>query len=44
MIFARFAALPAMAAALLVAVSAFNTPATEADRVDARIEIFGFAG
>ena len=43
MIFTRFATLPAIATALLItAVS--NAPAAEADRVDARIEIFGLAG
>jgi hypothetical protein len=44
MIFARFATLPLIAAALLVGAGAFNARAAEADRVDARIEIFGFAG
>lgn len=44
MIFARFATLPLIAAAFLVGAGAFNARAAEADRVDARIEIFGFAG
>lgn len=44
MIFARFAPLPAIAAVLLVASSATTVPAAEADRIEARFEIFGFAG
>ena len=44
MIFRRFAALAAILAALLVIVSAFKAPAGEADKLEARFEIFGFAG
>jgi hypothetical protein len=43
MIFTRFATLPAIATALLIS-AVSNAPAAEADRVDARIEIFGLAG
>jgi hypothetical protein len=42
--FARFVPLAAMAAALLLMPGALTAPAAEADRVDARFEIFGFAG
>jgi Protein of unknown function (DUF3108) len=44
MIFARSALLPAIAAALLFAPGALTAPAAEADRIEARFEIFGFAG
>src|SRR5271166_376177 len=42
MIFRRFAVLPAITAALLV-IGAFKASAGEADRVDARFEVFGIA-
>src|SRR5260370_2433304 len=42
--FARFVPLAAIAAALLLMPGALTAPAAEADRVDARFEIFGFAG
>ena len=44
MIFARSALLPAIAAVLLVAASTAVAPAAEPERVEARFEIFGFAG
>lgn len=44
MVFARFAPLAAIALALVFAPAAFKAPAAETDRVDARFEIFGFAG
>jgi hypothetical protein len=44
MIFARAALLSAIAAALLLIPGASPTRAAEADRVDARFEIFGIAG
>jgi hypothetical protein len=44
MMFARFTPLPAIAAALLVAFDATRASAAETNRVDARFEIFGFAG
>jgi hypothetical protein len=42
--FPRFAALPAIVAALLVTAGAFKAPAGEVNKLEARIEIFGFAG
>jgi Protein of unknown function (DUF3108) len=42
--FARFAPLVAIAFALLFAPAALKAPAGEIDRVDARFEIYGFAG
>jgi hypothetical protein len=44
MIFARFAPLAAIAFALLFASAALKAPGEEVDRVDARFEIYGFAG
>jgi len=44
MIFARFVPLAAIAAALLFMPGSLTAPAAEVDRVDARFEIFGFAG
>src|SRR5437667_5505768 len=44
MILARFAPLAAIALALLFAPAALKAPAAEIDRVDARFEIYGFAG
>jgi len=44
MIFARFAPLAAIALALIFAPAALRVPAAEIDRVDARFEIYGFAG
>jgi hypothetical protein len=44
MIFARFVPLAAIAAALLCMPGTSAAPAAEADRVEARFEIFGFAG
>ena len=44
MIFARFAPLAAIAFPLFFASAALNAPAAEIDRVDARFDIFGFAG
>jgi Protein of unknown function (DUF3108) len=44
MIFARFALLAAGAAALFFTPGALTAPAAEPDRVEARFEIFGFAG
>jgi Protein of unknown function (DUF3108) len=44
MIFARLALLTAIAAAPFFTLGALNVPAAEGDRVDARFEIFGFAG
>src|SRR5947209_9881978 len=44
MILARFAPLAAIALALLFAPAALKAPAGEIDRVDARFEIYGFAG
>jgi hypothetical protein len=44
MIFRRFAALPATVAALLVIAGAFKASAGEVNKLEARIEIFGFAG
>jgi hypothetical protein len=44
MIFARFAPLAGIAFALLFAPATVKTPAAEIDRVDARFEIYGFAG
>src|SRR5713101_5135588 len=44
MIFFRFALLAAIAAALLSMPGTLMAPAAEVDRVDARFEIFGFAG
>ena len=44
MIFARLAPLAATAFALLFAPGALRVPAAEIDRVDARFEIYGFAG
>ncbi len=44
MIFARFAFLAAIAFTLLFALAALKAPAGEVDRVDARFEIYGFAG
>jgi Protein of unknown function (DUF3108) len=44
MMFARFAALAAIALALVFAPAALRAPAAEIDRVDARFEIYGFAG
>src|SRR6202045_2715092 len=44
MIFPRLAPLAAIAVALLFAPSTFRAPAAEIDRVDARFEVFGFAG
>ncbi len=44
MIFARSALAAAIAALLLFAPGAFTAPAAEPDRVEARFEIFGFAG
>jgi len=42
--FPRFAALSAIVAALLVIVGAFKASAGEVNKLEARIEIFGFAG
>ena len=42
--FARLASLAAIAPALLFAPAALKAPAAETDRVDARFEIYGFAG
>jgi len=44
MILARFAPLAAAAFALLLVPAALKVPAAEIDRVDARFEIYGFAG
>jgi hypothetical protein len=44
MIFARFALLAAIAAMPVVIPATLRAPAAEVDRVDARFEIFGFAG
>jgi uncharacterized protein DUF3108 len=44
MIFARLALLAAIALALLFAPAGLKAPAAELDRVDARFEIYGFAG
>jgi hypothetical protein len=44
MIFARFALLAAIASAALIIPGILTAPAAEVDRVDARFEIFGFAG
>jgi hypothetical protein len=44
MIFAHYALLSAIAVALLVATGAATVPAAEVDRVEARFEVFGFAG
>ena len=44
MIFARFVPLAAIAFAVLFASAALKAPAEEGDRVDARFEIYGFAG
>src|SRR5271168_2419683 len=44
MIFARFAPLAAIAFVLLFASAAIKAPGEEVDRVDARFEIYGFAG
>jgi hypothetical protein len=44
MIFARFAFLAAIAFTLLFALAALKAPAGEVDRIDARFEIYGFAG
>src|SRR5271157_2038703 len=43
-IFARAAFLPALTAAALLIPGASTPRAAEADRVDARFEVFGFAG
>ena len=42
--FPRFAVLSAIVAALLVIVGAFKASAGEVNKLEARIEIFGFAG
>jgi len=42
--FARFAVQPAIAAVLLLASGALTAPAAEADWIEARFEIYGFAG
>src|SRR3954452_11444972 len=44
MIFARSAWLTGIAALLLLIGSALNAPAAELDRIEARFEIYGFAG
>jgi len=44
MIFARLAPLAVIAFALIFAPAALKVPAAETDRVDARFEIYGFAG
>jgi hypothetical protein len=44
MIFARVALVPAIAAALLAASGAMPAPAAGVDRIEARFEIFSFAG
>ena len=44
MIFARSACLAGVAALLLALPVAFEAPAAEPDRVEARFEIYGFAG
>src|ERR1700719_4523948 len=44
MIFRRFGALQAIVAALLVIAGAFKASAGEVNKLEARIEIFGFAG
>src|ERR1700730_12221424 len=44
MIFARFVPLAAIVAALIFMPGSSTAPAAEADRVEARFEIFGFAG
>lgn len=44
MIFARFVPLAAIAFALLLAPAPLRAPAADIDRVDARFEIYGFAG
>ena len=44
MIIARFVPLAAIAFALLLAPLLSNAPAADIDRVDARFEIYGFAG
>jgi hypothetical protein len=42
--FPRFAALPAIVAAFLVTAGTFKASAGEVNKLEARIEIFGFAG
>jgi hypothetical protein len=44
MIFPRCAFLPAIAALLFFVPGTFRAPAAEADRIEARFEIYGFAG
>ncbi|MBV8935147.1 MAG: DUF3108 domain-containing protein, partial [Alphaproteobacteria bacterium] len=44
MIFARFAPLAVISSSILFAPALLRAPAAEVDRVDARFEIYGFAG
>src|SRR5271155_1724526 len=44
MLFARFALLAAIAALAFVTLGALAAPAQESDRVELRIELYGFAG
>ena len=44
MIYTRLGRLPAIVAALLVITGALRASAGEADKLEARFEIFGFAG